>query len=64
MKKFEYKIVPIELGKYNMGVNIEGTEALLTGEGLVGWEAVGTFSSMAASGAMISYVLMKRIVPG
>jgi len=63
MTKFEYKIIPIELGKYNFGVDIEGTEALLTGEGLVGWEAVSTFSSMATSGTMVSYVLMKRIIP-
>jgi len=64
MKKFEYKIVPVEVDKkYKMLIDLEGTEALLTGEGLEGWEAVNVFSDMALSGRMVNYVLMKRIIP-
>ena len=64
MKKFEYKIIPIELkkvyGNYGIGIDIDGTEAILIGEGLEGWEAVSTFTDAAASGQVFTYVLMKR----
>lgn len=64
MKKNEYKIVPIEVDKkYKVLIDVEGSEALLTGEGLEGWEAVDVFSDMTLSGGKANYVLMKRIIP-
>ena len=66
MKKFEYKIVPIELnriaGNYRLGIDLDATEALLTGEGLEGWEAISTFNDTAASGQIKTYILLKREV--
>ncbi len=64
MKKFEYKIIPVEVDKkYKISLDIDGTEALLTGEGLEGWEAVNVFGDMGLSGRMVTYVLMKRVIP-
>lgn len=64
MKKFEYKIVPIESKTKNfiVGIDIENTEAILTGEGLEGWEAVSTFAATVHSGQVIPHVLMKRVI--
>lgn len=60
MKKFEYKIVTLENGKHNIGINLDGSEAILTGEGLEGWEAVSTFQSATAYGYLLTHTLMKR----
>ena len=64
MKKFEYKIVSMELDKkYKITIDEEGTEAVLTGEGLKGWEAVSTFVKSSLSGYTTPCVLMKRVIP-
>lgn len=60
MKKFEYKIVNLELDKYNVGINLDSSEAILTGEGLTGWEAVGVIRDSTAMGVPKVLVLMKR----
>lgn len=64
MKKFEYKIRPIELKsltkKLKVGIDIESTEAILIGDGLEGWEAISTFNDTGSTGQVFTYVLMKR----
>ena len=61
MKKFEYKIIPVELDKkYKIELDVESTEALLTGEGLEGWEAVDTFVGSTITGKANTFILMKR----
>lgn len=61
MKKFEYKIVSAELDKkYKIEIDVEGTEDLLTGEGLGGWEAVSSFTSPTIMGKQQVFFLMKR----
>lgn len=61
MKKFEYKIVILEVEKkYKINTDLVSSEALLTGEGLVGWEAVGTFQESEIMGKPRTCVLMKR----
>jgi len=61
MKKFEYKIVTLELeSKYKTNIDIVGSEAVLTGEGLEGWEAVSSFQDTDSYGRLRTHILMKR----
>lgn len=63
MKKFEYKLVAVELEeKYKIEIDVDGTEAMLTGEGLEGWEAVSSMTGMTIMGKQQTFVLMKREV--
>lgn len=61
MKKFEYKIITLEVEKkYKINTDLASSEALLTGEGLLGWEAISTFQESEIMGGPRTCVLMKR----
>lgn len=61
MKKFEYKIVTgTTKGMAKMNLDLEATEAVLTGLGLVGWELVNTYLYTKSSGLSEHLFVLKR----
>lgn len=59
MKKYEYKIIPMDTNTWG-GMKVEENEAILTEEGLNGWRYVE--GMMSASGK--KFFLMERQVSG
>ena len=61
MKKFEYKIVTgTTKGMAKMNLDLEATEAVLIGLGLVGWELVNTYLYTKSSGLAEHLFVFKR----
>lgn len=61
MKKFEYKIVTgTTKGMAKMNLDLEATEAVLIGLGLVGWELVNTYLYTKSSGLAEHLFVLKR----
>ncbi|MCB0629446.1 MAG: DUF4177 domain-containing protein [Saprospiraceae bacterium] len=61
MKKYEYKIVEATpSGKWEIGLDLEANEAILTGLGLEGWELVQIHDHALASGIKRTLFFLKR----
>ncbi len=61
MKKFEYKIITgITKGMAKLNLDLEATEEILIGLGLVGWELVNTYIYTKSSGLAEHVYVLKR----
>jgi hypothetical protein len=64
MKKYEYKIVEAAPnGKWQIGLDLEANEAILTGLGLEGWELVQVHDHLLASGVKRTLFFLRREIP-
>lgn len=61
MKKFEYKILEAKPGgKWEIGIDLEANEDILTGLGLEGWELVHVFEHALPTGMKRMLFFLKR----
>ncbi|NRB53493.1 MAG: hypothetical protein HRU41_37905 [Saprospiraceae bacterium] len=60
-KKFEYKIITgTTKGMAKMNLDLESTEQVLTGLGLIGWELINSYIYTKSSGLAEHIFVLKR----